>query len=236
MLLALPLWLNTNCMVDIHHVLKVVTVKMRSVMVLPPREAGAWWNRFFDKNSYVELDELEKKQIQQIRNTVACVQNIFGGMPFINKNVKHLLRIEALGRIFPNSKFLIVERDIADVAISILRGRHDNLSDPSEWWSVRPPDYEELKELSVEEQIAKQCNSLTQKMEIDLLKLPNEKVIRIQYEDFCNNPEGLVRKLMLSMSATETKNPIRPFFKISRNCPETQEEIALIELIGDLNK
>ena len=201
-----------------------------------PREAGVWWNRFFDKDNYVELDNLEKKQIRQIRNTIACVQNIFGGMPFINKNVKHLLRIEALGQIFPNSKFLIVERDIEDVAISILRGRHENLLDASQWWSVRPPDYAELVGLPVEKQIARQCISLKQKMEVDLSKLPNERVIRIQYKDFCNAPEDLVRKIISAIDTSETGNPKQPLFKISRSCPQTQEEIALIELIGELNK
>lgn len=201
-----------------------------------PREAGAWWNRFFDKDNYVEFSNLEEQQIQQIRNTIACVQNIFGDMPFINKNVKHLLRIEALARIFPSSKFLIVERDIEDVAISILRGRHENLLDPSQWWSVRAPDYEELKCLSIEEQIAKQCISLKQKMEDDLSTLPNDRVFRIQYEDFCNAPEELVRMIISAIDTSETKNPKQQRFKISSSCPQTQEETALIELVRELNK
>lgn len=208
--------------------------KDSGAVAVAPREAGGLWCRFFDINNYVKVGDLTEKDIYLLQNIIACIQNIFGGIPFVNKNVKHLLRIGALGNLFPNSKFLIVERDIADVAISILRGRYKNLSDPTQWWSVRPPDYKKLKDLPIDEQIANQCTSLKQKMEKDLSKLPSGKIMRIHYEDFCNNPEGLIHKIMFSINATETKNPTQQCFKISHGYPQNQEECNLIELVGKL--
>lgn len=206
--------------------------KESGAVPVAPREAGGLWCRFFDANNYVEVDDLAEKDIYLLKNTIACVQNIFGGIPFVNKNVKHLLRIGALGKIFPNSRFLIVERDISDVAISILRGRYKNLSDPTQWWSVRPPNYKKLKDLPIAEQIDNQCSSLKQKMEYDLSKLLSEKVIRIRYEDFCNNPDGFIRKIMFSINATETNNSTRQCFKISHGYPQNQEESNLIDLVS----
>ena len=157
-----------------------------------PREAGGFWCRFFDIDNYMAFDDLSEHDVCILKNTIACVQHIFERKPFINKNVKHLLRIDALSKIFPNSQFLIVKRDIADVAISLLRGRYKNLSDPRQWWSVRPPDYEKLKNFPIVEQIFYQCISLKQKMEQDISNLPKKRIIRIHYKNFCDNPEDLI--------------------------------------------
>jgi len=200
-----------------------------SVAAVAPREAGEWWCRFFDIDNYMKVGDVSDTNIHLLQNTVACIQTIFGGTPFINKNVKHLLRIEAMSRIFPNSKFLVVERGMGEVAISILRGRYKNLSDPSQWWSVRPPNYMKLRNLSINEQIANQCISLRQKMEIDLSHLPPDRVLRVHYEDFCKNPEGFIRKIISSLNAT------MPCFEMSREYPANQEESDLKELVGKLN-
>ena len=201
-----------------------------------PREAGGWWCRFFHLNNYVTVDDLTEKDIHVLQNTIACIQNVFGGTPFVNKNVKHLLRIGILGKIFPNSRFLIVERDIPDVAMSILRARYKNLSDATQWWSVRPPNYKKLKDLPIAEQITNQCTSLKQKMESDLSKLPHDRVMRIHYEYFCNNPEGFIRKIAFFINATITKNPAQQRFKVSHGHPQNHEESKLIELVGKLSQ
>lgn len=198
-----------------------------------PREAGGFWIRFFAINNYVTFDDQSEKDIDLLRNTIACIQKIFGEAPFVNKNVKHLLRIEALGEIFPNSKFLIVERNISDGAISLLRGRYDNLSDPKEWFSVRPPNYETLKNLSIVNQIANQSIYLKQKIEKDLANIQSKRVIRIHYEDFCTNPEELIHNVKFAINATETRNHIQRRFKISHNYPQNQEESDLINLVGN---
>lgn len=196
-----------------------------------PREAGGFWCRFFDINSYVSFDDLTEKDVYLLRNTIACIQNIFGGVPFVNKNVKHLLRIGALSKIFPNSQFLIVERDMADVAISVLRGRYKNLSDPRQWWSVRPPNYEKLKNLPIVDQVFYQCVSLKEKMEEDISSLSGKRIIRIHYEKFSDNPEELIRKLIVSLNATETGNPPQSHFEISHNEVQNEEERRLIGLL-----
>ena len=72
-------------------------------------------------------------------------------------------------------------------------------------------------------------------MEKDLSRLPSERVVRIDYEAFCNNPEGLVRKIIFSINATKTKNPTHQFFKISHGYPQNHEEITLICLLEKLD-
>ena len=73
-------------------------------------------------------------------------------------------------------------------------------------------------------------------MEFDLSKLPSERIIRIQYEDFCRNPEDLVRNVKVSINAAETKNSTRPSFEISRLHAQNQAESDLLQTLRTLKK
>jgi len=197
-----------------------------------PREAGSFWGRFFGIEKYIHYEEISTKDIRTMQNTIFCTQYIFGDKPFVNKNVKHMLRINALSKIFPNAYFLMVERNLNDVALSNLRAKYKILKDPQEWWSVKPLNYEELKDLSAAEQVAYQLIALKNKMESDFSELPPERIFRVNYEQFCKEPESLVRKLKNTLILEGLKNKAQPFFKPSITQPKTSEEENLITLIA----
>lgn len=196
-----------------------------------PREAGAFWARFFGVDDYVGFDSLSRKNVRTLRKTIACVECIFGGASFVNKNVKHLLRIEAIRRIFPQSHFLVVERDRIDVALSLLRGKYEMLEDPKQWLSARPPDYDALRNLSPPEQVVRQLVSLNAKMEADLSNLGSRNVMRVNYEAFCDQPEQVIEMLGSSFAKTRTRNPAQEGFKRSKRGPRNNEEETLLRLI-----
>ena len=196
-----------------------------------PREAGGFWGRFFGFEKYIRYEEVSAKNIRTMQNTIACLQHIFGDKPFVNKNVKHMLRIDALSKIFPNSYFLVVDRNLKDAALSNIRGRYKIAKDPKEWWSVKPPNYDDIKDLSIAEQIAYQMNALRQKMESDLSKLPDERIFRLKYEKFCREPEYLIRELKNVFMLTGFRNEALSFFQQSVNQAKNREEKKLIKLI-----
>lgn len=196
-----------------------------------PREAGSFWCRFFDVDKYMEIDDLSSKEISDLKRTISCIQKLFFNAPFVNKNVKHMLRVSPLSKIFPNSKFLIVERCLKNVGISLLRGRYQHLSNPDTWWSVRPPNYEQLKVLPREEQVAYQVISLKKRMDHDLSKLPSNRVIRVDYNAFCEKPEILTLKLENAIGPIKRRNPAKAKFIPSTNYPENIEEFNLIRIL-----
>ena len=198
---------------------------------LAPREAGAFWGRFFGFENYIRYAELSSKDIRSIRNTIACVQYVFGNKPFVNKNVKHMLRIDALSKIFPNSYFLIVERNWNDVALSNIRARYKPLSNPKEWWSVKPQNYSHLKNLPITHQVFNQLITLKKKLERDLAELPLHRIIRVKYEEFCKQPESLINALGPCFISSGYRNQKRLFFDQSINQPQNQEEDIIIKLI-----
>lgn len=199
-----------------------------------PREAGSFWGRFFGFEDYIRFSDLASEDVHALGNTIACVQHIYGDAPFVNKNVKHILRIDALSQIFPNAYFLIVERNLKDVALSLIRGRYDNLDNPTKWLSVKPPNYEELKNLSAPEQIAYQLVSIQNKMETDFRCLASDRLLRISYERFCEEPESLILQVQKVLGYLSCRNDAVPHFEQSVNTPQTDEEHHLIALLTNL--
>ncbi len=201
-----------------------------------PHEAGGFWARFFDLDSYADYDELSNAQINTLRNSVFCAQRLYGDTPFVNKNVKYLLRILPLSQIFPQAIFLVVERDLQAVALSVLRGRYQNLNNVNEWWSVRPPDYDQIKDLEPAAQVAQQVISLKQRLDHDLKQIEPARVLKIDYQDFCTEPENLITQLQTCIGPVREKNPLEVAFALSTKLPQTDEEKILLQKLKTLKK
>ena len=200
--------------------------------VAAPREAGSVWGRFFDLERYTRAEDVRPGDAEALRNLVAATQRVFGGTPFVNKNVKHMLRIDALARVFPESLFLVVRRRPQDVALSILRARLELLADPTQWWSVRPPDHERLAGLPVEEQVAGQVLSLRRRLDADLAALPEGRVLRLDYERFCREPDACLGPLRRTLgTVVERGGPAGPFAAL-HHAPADAREHRLLSLLA----
>jgi len=199
-----------------------------------PREAGSFWARFFGLDDYVRFADVHAHDIEVLRRTITRVQFDAGCKLFVNKNVKHMLRLDALAHIFPEARFLIVERDIVDVALSVLRGRiqaPQAPAGPQAWWSVRPPGIDRLIGLPVPEQIAGQLFALNERMNADLAHLPRQRVLRVRYEDFCSRPESLIELTCEQFGPLGFRNALVECFAHSTNHPQTPEEEALVRIV-----
>lgn len=203
---------------------------------MAPREAGNFWLRFFRLDDYADENQLSAEQVGLLQKTIRCVQGIFGNAPFVNKNVKHLLRIGALANVFPDSYFIVAEREFADIGLSILEARRKIAQNPSGWWSVRPPAYDRLKELPIVDQIAGQVFGLNEKMTADLNLLAPERVLRTVYRDFCGNPEGMVARIKDICPSTANKNGKVGRFQYRKKKIGALEEEILVEKINILFK
>lgn len=206
--------------------------------LMAPREAGAFWLRFFDIHAYTEFQAMQRENplehMDTLKKTVACIQHIFNNAPLVNKNVKHMLRLNALEQLFPDACFIIVERDFSDVALSVLEGRKKNTDNPDQWWSVRPPSYDTLKTLPYLDQVARQVHDLNQKLQQDLEQLSPDRVIRLDYRQFCQNPETVIDKIKKRCPAIETRNPPVNSFQYNKRLPATPEEEELVRKVEQL--
>ena len=197
-----------------------------------PREAGAVWMRFFPRDDYVSAGDVSPARAEVLRRTVAATQRLFGGLPFVNKNVKHLLRIPALASILPHAHFLVVRRDERDVALSILRARRKQ-ADPGAWWSVRPPDYARLAKRPLVEQVAGQVVGLRARLARDLAALDPARVTWLDYEAFCARPESLLERLDAAGVALRCSGSEVDAFTPVRHRARDADERDLLEQLPD---
>jgi len=166
---------------------------------LAPSEAGGIWNRWFpyedrDGFNYVDENYLSAAEQHLIRETVACIEKIMHA-PFVNKNVKHSVRIHALNQIFPHALFVFVERDPQETAVSILHGRRMRSEDVNAWWSAMPKEIDQLRGKSALEQIAGQVFYLEQNAANDLAALSGNRSMSVKYADLCEKPRVVMDEI-----------------------------------------
>jgi len=202
----------------------------RSEGPMAPREAGSLWLRFFDIDAYQSFDDLTPDAVGRLRAMVHCVETIFDGAPFVNKNVKHLLRIDALAGVFAESSFLVVHRDVADVALSVLRGRVRYSGGANKWFSARPKNYEQLIQLSAVDQVVGQVIGLDRCMKEDLSRLDSLRVHGVEYDHFCANPDVVIDTVPV-LARCRDKNAASASFQIRHNHPENETEEELVEKV-----
>lgn len=201
---------------------------------MAPREAGRIWSKFFEPDKYEDFDNISENKRKRLLNLISCVQKVFGDVPFVNKNVRNALHIDALAKIFPKSQFLVVERNIEDVALSILRARKLTHGDYNIWFSVKPRNYEQIKNLSIPDQIYHQIKDITECINQSIKHLQPTRVNKIQYEDFCRNPEIVIDLYKDIFKDVKEKNPPISHFLSKKQHPNTNLEKALIQKIKDL--
>lgn len=197
---------------------------------LAPREAGGFWCRFFSIDNYEKYEEINNRKINTIRKTIFKIQNIFDDIPFVNKNVKHILRLSALAKIFPNSYFIIVWRDPIDVGLSLLEWRKNN--GINKWFSVKPKNYGDLKEIHYLDQIANQVYELDRKLKSDIVELNKERIFNIQYKEFCKNPDLVIDFILKNTKNIRFKNKNVEKFNFRKKEAKTEEEKELVKKIN----
>ncbi len=201
---------------------------------MAPREAGAFWGYYFDIDRYQESGDVSARNLEIVRRTVWRMQNIFAGAAFMNKNVKHLLRLNVLATIFPNSNFVIIQRDLSEVAISVLIGRRKLSADGSRWFSIVPRCYEKIRNLPIIEQIPRQLIDIQEKMEEDLGKIDPARILHVPYSEFCRAPEALIGEIKKRCPGTREKNPAITSFPENRHHPADKEQEQLVGILNGL--
>ena len=152
-----------------------------------PSQGDKIWERWFGSSrSYYDGTDLKEVDLTMIRNIVSRLTTLIDG-PFINKSISNSVRIQALNRVFPNSLFLWVKRDMTLTVQSQLsnRNRH-NLT--NSWVSAKPKEYEQIKHLPIVEQVCNQIFWIHHNIYSDLCTINPKRYLIINYEDVCSKP------------------------------------------------
>lgn len=137
---------------------------------------------------YLNENSLKKIDFEGMKRGIATIERVFG-KPFITKAVMLQYNLISFSDSIPNSFFIYVKRTPIFVMQSLLLAREKYYGNRNIWWSVKPKEYEILRDMDVYHQIAGQVFFTNKSIESELKKIPKEKKIIIEYEKFCRSPE-----------------------------------------------
>ena len=117
-----------------------------------------------------------------------------GGAPVVYKGYYPSYFMRWFSERIPGSVFVLISRRPLHQARSIYRARIAYNGDPGPWWSMQPPEIEELEGRSPAEQIAGQVFGL-RRFYAKQLAEHGVKAVVIEYEELISDPATVMEKI-----------------------------------------
>jgi hypothetical protein len=163
-----------------------------------PHEFSYFWLEWFKPDAATDgidiHDILKKTDWDGLKEILLNMAHYFN-KPMAFKGMWPAYFLEKLTQILPNSLFIYISRKEEDVAMSLYHARLKYYKDPNVWWSMRPPEYETLKNLPWHQQIAGQIVCLTDYYLQQMEKVEPKHTISIAYEDLCQSPQKILEAI-----------------------------------------
>ena len=183
-----------------------------------PSECGSFWYRFLpSKKHFINYDEVNKRDLQNIKKEITTVINYFN-KPIFFKNLNAGQRLRMLYKIFPNAKIIYIKRDPFYIAQSIILVKRKLKIPDNQYWSIMPRNVEELKRLDWPEQIVKQIYYLEHQIVKDLKLLFKDNIHIVRTDQLQKNKRQLIKYLGI-------KNRLN--YKMKEEKLDTNEKILL---------
>lgn len=160
--------------------------------MLAPSEFFHFWRRFLPRYDPQYLDDNDQKKIDIVglQKGIAAIEFVLN-KPFAAKAIIIQYNLDILYRGFPNCLIVNVRRKPIYVMQSILQARKRFYGNTEIWWSVKPKEYEQLKDMDVYYQIAGQVYYTDKSIEKQLHKVGDDRKLIVEYEDFCLKPKAV---------------------------------------------
>jgi hypothetical protein len=196
-------------------------------------ECGEFWYRFFRRSpQYVPLAEADPRALGRLRAAVRALGSV-AGKPLVFKNLICTLRLAPIGAALPEALFLVVRRDVAANAASLLAARRAVTGDERQWWSAEPPEVESLRTLEPHQQVVEQVRRIEALVDRDRDRLGAERFHEVRYEQLCDDAEGTMREIAAFAASAGVplarRRPIPATFERSGEAriePELHERIV----------
>ena len=164
----------------------------KTLGALSPNEFWYWWRRFIPniESRLLSAEEEALIDVTGFQRSYAAMQSIIN-KPFATKGIILQYNMKKLLEIFPNALFLHTRRvDFYNIQ-SLLLTREKFHGDRNQWFSVKPPQYEKLVNLTPEQQVAGQVYLTNQSIEEQARQLPGANYLRVSHEEFCRSPKSV---------------------------------------------
>jgi len=158
-----------------------------------PTEANNVWQKFTDsEDEFLGRDDVTAASRKYLHTVLQNNLRIFNKPRFVNKCPGNSVRIDFLKEIFPDAIFLHIIRDGRAVAYSIMRSR---LQHSGDYWSVRPPGWQDLLKLPIVDACALQWKMTVESILQSAKDLPREQYKEVRYEELVARPADIFEQV-----------------------------------------
>ena len=160
-----------------------------------PSESGDFWYQYLPKDRhFIDYADFNEKHVRDFQRQIFSVIQKFE-KPFLFKNLNAGQRMRLLSKVSPDAKFIYVKRDFHGTAFSILNSRNRLGKSNSDWWSIKPKDYNDLFGENVYELIVNQMFYLGKQIAEDASLFGKKNIISVDYKDLYENYDNTLNRL-----------------------------------------
>lgn len=159
----------------------------RTPGLMGAHEGARFHYRFFPRDPQaVPPGSVDARAIQSFRRNVRAI----GGLArrcVVIKNVANSVRLAVVARALPEALFLVIRRNEDDVVRSIVSARRAESGNEAEWFSVRPEDWEVVRDREPATQARWQARAVYASIAKARFRWPG-RFHDVDYEVFCRQP------------------------------------------------
>ena len=164
--------------------------------MLQPNEFWYFWRRFIPNTDpeWITADQERLIDGPGLLAGIAAIETAFL-KPFATKGIILQYNLTCLQRLLGNVLIIHTRRQPFFNIQSLLKARRDYFGDENRWFSVKPREYDLLKDLDPVAQVAGQVYFTCQSIEGELATMNECYGLAVDHESFCASPEVFYDRL-----------------------------------------
>ena len=186
-----------------------------------------WYYHFkFGDKSYLNEQQWKSSNTNRFVAELGLMQKELG-LPIVMKAMVLNWNLLQLSQLMPSAIFLRIKREPIDVVSSLYEARKLHSGSYNKWWSFKPPEYEQLINLSAREQVVAFYLSIDNALDASFKKLSDKQIVTVSYDDFCERPNELLHvleKRFTDLGGDISLSKLKPFKKSCRRTVDDDKE------------
>ena len=139
--------------------------------------------------------------------------------------------LQYLASLSPKIKFIYLHRDTIDNASSLLSARRKFFGNIESWYSFKPPQWQELKQLDPYEQVLWQVDLTNQSIRSQLFEIEQNRSIEISFENLVAIEDKTISSLAHFVGVS--RETLRSLIRDSRDYSPKQNNNADHEILRE---
>ena len=206
----------------------------RTEQVTEPHEFGYFWKELLGHSDLSEPEAGHDETIDwdRIRVLLTAMTEEFG-RPVVFKSFLVGWHAERLCREMTRTCVVQIRRDPADTARSLYGMRKNYGGSIDTWTSLKPREYEWLKDEPVWDQVVGQVHYLERRFDEQVAEVDPSRVLRVEYSQLCADPRGVLEQVRTMLSRqmgdgteVKTRGTVPREFRLSRGGELSAEQAA----------